>query len=68
VFIGFLLGGLFLRPASNFIANRGHSASGDGFLVLPIVLVSLLVSVAASIGLAIVVVRRKLPPKNQIGG
>jgi hypothetical protein len=56
-------GALPLPPDPNFVANGGHASPGDGFLILPYLFISLLVSVPLSILLAGLVLFRK--PKDQ---
>jgi hypothetical protein len=63
VLIGSFLGALALRPDPNFVANGGHAAPGDGFLIIGYVLVSLLISIPSSVLLAGIVLFRK--PKAQ---
>jgi hypothetical protein len=63
ILVAFILGGLALPPDPNFVANGGHAAPGDGFLVLPLLFICLLVSVPMSIVAAIWVLF--LGPKTQ---
>ncbi len=50
-----ILGSLALPSDPNFVANGGHASPGDGFLILPYLFISLLISVPSSILLAGVV-------------
>ncbi len=63
VIAALILGSLALGPDPNFVANGGHASPGDGFLILPYIFISLLVTVPLSIALAGVALFRK--PKNQ---
>lgn len=68
IMIALILGALALPPDPNFVANGGHGAPGDGFLIMGYILVSLLVSVPLSILLAGIVLFRKPKLENQIRG
>ena len=63
IVFAFILGTLALPPDPNFVANGGHASPGDGFLILPYLFISLLISVPSSILLSGVVLFRK--PKDQ---
>ena len=62
-----ILGSLALRPDPNFAANGGHASPGDGFLILPYLFISLLVTVPLSIVLAGVALFRKPKDQRQAG-
>jgi hypothetical protein len=55
-----------LPPDPNFVANGGHASPGDGFLILPYLFTSLVVSIPVSILLAGVVLFRKPKAQNQV--
>jgi len=63
VVVALLLGSFALRPDPNFVANGGHAAPGDGFVILPYLFFSLLISIPLSIAPAGVVLFRK--PEGQ---
>jgi hypothetical protein len=58
------LGGIALPPDPKFVANGGHAAPGDGFLIIGYVVISLLISIPLSILFAGIVLFRKPKPKN----
>jgi hypothetical protein len=64
VVVALMLGALTLPPDPNFVANGGHASPGDGFLILPYLFISLMVSVPVSILLAGVVLFRKPKPES----
>jgi hypothetical protein len=53
------------RSAFGSVANGGHASLGDGFLILPYLFISLMVSVPVSILRAGVVLFRKPKTQNQ---
>jgi hypothetical protein len=61
--IAFFLSAIALPPDPNFVANGGHAAPGDGFLVLGFMFVSLVISIPLSAVLAGFVLFLK--PNNQ---
>jgi len=64
ILIGCFAGAVALRSDPNIAANGGHTAPGDGILVMLLILVSSVISVPLSALMAWYVVFRK--PKNQI--
>jgi hypothetical protein len=64
ILIAFVLAALALRTDPNIVANGGHTAPGDGILVLLYAFISLVVSIPLSIWGAVVVLLRS---KNEIG-
>jgi hypothetical protein len=66
IVVALILGALALPPDPNFVANGGHASPGDGFLILPYLFTSLVVSIPLSILLAGVVLFRKPKTQNQI--
>lgn len=68
LFAAFFLGAVTLPPDPNFVANGGHAAPGDGFVILPFVLVSLLISIPSSVFLAGAVLFRSPKPRNDAWG
>jgi hypothetical protein len=65
ILVAFILGGLALPTNPNFVANGGHAAPGDGYLILPFLFICLLVSVPVSILLAGIVLFRKPKERSQ---
>jgi hypothetical protein len=63
ILIAFVLAALALRTDPNIVANGGHTAPGDGILVLLYAFISLVVSIPLSIWGAVVVLLRS---KNEI--
>jgi hypothetical protein len=66
IVVALILGGLALPPDPNFAANGGHAAPGDGFVILPYLFFSLLVSVPLSILLAGGILFYKPKAQNQV--
>ena len=62
LFVAFILGALTIPADPNFQANGSHAAPGDGFLIMPFILVSLIISVPLSVWKAAVVLLEK--PKS----
>ncbi len=65
--VAFIMGAVALPLDPNFVANGGHASPGDGFSILPYLLISLLVSVPLSVVLAGVVLFRKPKDQRQAG-
>ncbi len=63
VFLAFILGALMMPADPNFAANGGHAAPGDGLLVIPFLLISLVISVPLSVAAALrtLFVKPKVP-------
>ena len=59
IMAGFCVSLLMLPPDSNFVANGGHAAPGDGFLVFGYTFLGLLVSIPLSAGVAWYILFRK---------
>ena len=55
ILIAFVLAGFVLRSDPNIVANGGHTAPGDGILVLLYAFISLIISIPLSIWGAAVV-------------
>ena len=66
ILIAFLIGILATPDDPNFVANGGHAASGDGFLIIVFVFVSLVISIPVSIFLASRIFFRKFKTPNHI--
>jgi hypothetical protein len=64
ILTGCFVGAMTLRSDPNIVANGGHTAPGDGILVMLFILVSLVISIPLSAFIAWHVVFRK--PKNEI--
>lgn len=60
-----VLGALALPPNPNFATSGGHASPGDGFLILPYIFISLLVTVPLSTVLAGIVLFRKAKDQRQ---
>jgi purine-cytosine permease-like protein len=63
-FVAFILGALAVPADPNFQANGSHAAPGDGFLIMPFIFVSLIISVPLSIWKAAAVLLGKSRPND----
>jgi hypothetical protein len=66
IVLAFILGALAVPPDPNFPASGGHASPGDGFGIMGLISLSLLISVPVSVFLAAVILFRKPKAQNQI--
>jgi len=61
LFAAFVLGALVIPADPNFQTNGSHGAPGDGFLILLLIFVSLVISVPLSVWKAVVLLKKSGP-------
>jgi hypothetical protein len=64
LFVAFVLGALAIPADPNFQANGSHGSPGDGFLIMPLISVSLIISVPLSVWKAAAVLLGQPKPND----